>query len=258
MRPVLFAFSTVLLLNPCSGAQSPASRAVTPAPAAKIEIRPVPPELSRRFEQLYAALKPYARDWVNLQAKIEAQRLKPNLDALRVAIRLRFVDSHPDNSTVETVVALVLLQMAKDGDSALAAQISQVFALQKEKQDLQTLADQLSHEAALAKESKRAGACLSSLCVSLPSKLAQLNAASANLPHPIHLQASANLTYQQLAMVQANVALALNTLNEDNQRESASNRVQSDNQNANTVYNQLESILKNMNDTQESAIHNLL
>jgi hypothetical protein len=267
MRPIIFVFSTVLLLNLAAGAQSPASHATPPAPAAKLEIRPLPPELLQRASALHAQLQPSAKSWIEQQAKIEAKRPKPDLDELRSAIRQRFAASHPNNAAVEAVAALVLLQMAQDRDASFRTQMAQVYALTQQKQALQTLADQLNHEAALAKESKRAGVCQSSLCVSLPSRLAQLNAASANTPRPIHLQAPANLTYQQLAMVQANIARELNNLNENiqtasetvqNSRGLASNQVQSDNQNANTMWNQIASILKDMNDEIEAPIHNML
>lgn len=216
MRPIIFVFSTVLLLNLAAGAQSPASHATPPAPAAKLEIRPLPPELLQRASALHAQLQPSAKSWIEQQAKIEAKRPKPDLDELRSAIRQRFAASHPNNAAVEAVAALVLLQMAQDRDASFRTQMAQVYALTQQKQALQTLADQLNHEAALAKGSQRTGACRSSFCESLPSRLAQLKAAGANLPHLINLQAPTNITYQQLGILQSNVLSALDSYNGDN------------------------------------------
>jgi hypothetical protein len=114
MRPIFFGCFTALLLSLAAGGQSPASHANTPTPAAKIEIRPIPPELLRRFDPLHAALKPSAKAWVEQQAKIEAKRAKPDLNALRAAIRQRFASSRPDNAAVDTFAFLVLMRAVQN------------------------------------------------------------------------------------------------------------------------------------------------
>lgn len=265
MQRVLIGLSLALLLNLAAGGQSPASHAVTPAPAAKMQIRLLPPEKLHRIVVLHESLQPSAKAWIEQRARTEAQRPAPDLSALRAAIRLRFAESHPDNATVEAAVALVLLQMAKDRDSTLVAQISQESALEKEIQDLQTLADQLGQEDAQAKASHRTGACQSHICLFLPARFGQLNAASAQLPHPIHLQAPMNLTYQQLAMVQANIILTLVALREDNQsasdlsqnRQDAQTAFQAADQRTNQLMQILAGILKTMNEEQGSVVQNL-
>lgn len=281
MRLIFLAFSTVLLLNLCAVAQSPASHAITPAPTAKLEIRPLPPELLQRASALHALLQPSAKAWIDQQAKIEEKRPSFSVDELRSAIRQRFAASLSSaksgksgpatvlqsNNAVDGAAVMIILQMIQDGDKDLQAQMQNAYAMMQVKQALRNLLDQLDQEMAAGNVSPRNAPCTTPLCRSLPAKLSQLAAVSANTPRPIHLQAPANLTHQQLAMVQANVARELNNLNENiqaasetvqNSRGLASNQVQSDNQNANTMWSQIASILNALNEELEAPIHNML
>ncbi len=265
MRPIFFAFSTVFLLSLGAGAQSPASHTMIPPPVVKSETRLIPPQSLHRVVVLHESLQPSVKTWIEQQARIEAQRPAPDLNVLRTAIHQRFAGSRLDNAAVESVVALVLLQMAKDRDPAMVAQMSQESALEKEIHDLQELADQLGQEDAQAIASHRTGVCQSYICMFLPARFSQLNAASAQLPHPIHLQAPMNLTYQQLAMVKANIILTLVTFSEDNQQASA---IAQNQQNAQTAFQAadqrttqlmqiLATILKTTNEEQGTVVQNL-
>ena len=58
-----------------------------------VEIRPLPPEMTQRFDRLHQALQPCAQSWVAQQAKVESQRPAPDLPALEAQIRSRFASS---------------------------------------------------------------------------------------------------------------------------------------------------------------------
>jgi hypothetical protein len=265
MRPIFFGFLIAFLLNLGAGGQSPASRTFTPVPAARMQIRLLPPEKLHRVVALHESLQPSAKAWIVQQARIEAQRPAPDLPALRAAIRLRFAGSRPDNATVEAAVALVLFQMAKDRDPAMVAQISQESVVEKEIHDLQELADLLGQEDAQAKANHLTGDCQSYICMFLPGRFAQLNAASAQLPHPIHLQAPMNLTYEQLATVKANIIMTLVTFSLDNQpppdlaqnQQNAQNAFQQADQKTSQLTDILSGILKTMNEEQGVGVQGL-
>jgi len=88
-----------------------------------------------------------ARAWVEQQARIEAKRPKPDLNALRTAIRQRFpgsfsapgsqqpgVTAAQNNSDIDAVVFVVLMQAAQDAQSDLEEQMKQMQAIIKQKQ----------------------------------------------------------------------------------------------------------------------------
>jgi hypothetical protein len=64
-------------------------RQMTVKPVAT-EVRPMQPEMTRRFAALHPRLQPSARTWVEQQARLEAQKPTPDIAALESAIRTRF------------------------------------------------------------------------------------------------------------------------------------------------------------------------
>ncbi|MGA3160962.1 MAG: hypothetical protein ABSC77_07070 [Terracidiphilus sp.] len=276
MRPIFFAFSTVLLLSLAAVGQSPASHAIAPAPAAKLEIRPVPLELLQRFEPLHAALQPPAKAWVDQQAKIETQRPKPDLNALRAAIRQRFprslaspapgVSVAEKNRDVDVVAFLVLTE------SAQQTQADQALHLQK-LQEMNTIAQALNQylkqvtQAAEQLQPKNGNddngqvvalnnkPCQTAFCTSLSSRLESLNRASATLPHPLHLQAPANPTVAQLKALVNQMEGALNTVGDDSQL--ANVDLQNILQHQQQTLQTLSDIEKLMNDTAMSVIRHI-
>jgi hypothetical protein len=53
------------------------------------EVRPIEPEMARRFAALHPKLQPSARTWVEQQARLEAQKPTPDVAGLGRAIRRR-------------------------------------------------------------------------------------------------------------------------------------------------------------------------
>lgn len=269
MRPIFFGFFAALLLSLGAGGQSPAGNARVPMTAARIEIRPLPPELTRRFEPLRAALQPAARNWVEEQAKIEARRPHPDLNALRAAIRQRFPRSfsaagsrqtgvtavQQSGGDIDAVVFLVLMQASQNAQADLQAQMQQMQAIDQHKQALREIADQLNREVAAGKMSRSSGPCVSAFCSSLPSRFKAVNTASARLPHTVHFQAPSSLTNAQLAALQSQMNSALNTVGDDSQL--ANIDLQNAMQKQQQALQMISDMEKEMNDTAMSVIRHL-
>lgn len=199
-----------------------------PSPMAKSQIEPIPPELLRRSTALHSLLQPSAKTWIDEQAKIEAKRPSPNLDALRATIRQRFAISPPpaksgrqqpaaalqSNNAVDEVAVMIILEMVQEGDRDLQAQMQNAYAMMQVKQALRNLLDQLDQQMAAGKTSPRNENCSTAFCRSIPTKLTELATASAQTPRPIHLQAPAITTYQQLSALQNQLQNALDSENE--------------------------------------------
>jgi hypothetical protein len=232
MQRIILALLVAILFGLAAVGQSKNSSAPgdanATAPGAKLEIRPVPPELLRRSANIRAVLQSSAKTWIEQQAKIEARRPDLDLNALQTAIHQRFASSLSpaglrkpgpaaalqDNGAVAAVAVMVILKMVQDGDKDLQAQIQDANAMMQAKQQLRNLLDQMNQELAAGKASPRNGACATAFCRSLPAKLAQIDAAGSKLLHPIHLQAPANITWQQLAALQSVTNQALDSDNE--------------------------------------------
>ncbi|HME57334.1 MAG TPA: hypothetical protein VKF63_03285 [Terracidiphilus sp.] len=261
MRPIFFGCFTALLLSLAAGGQSPASHAITPAPAAKIEIRPIPPELLQRYEPLHAALKPSARAWVEQQARIEAQRPNHDLNALRAAIRQRFPGSFSapaslrQGGDIDAVVFVVLVQTSQNVQANIEADAEQIQALMQDINALRQALEQLNQDmAALPKSARRDSLCNTPSCRSLPSTLAFLNKSSTNLRHPTHFQAPASLTLAQLQVLVNQMESALSTVGDDSQL--ANVDLQNLQQQQQTLQ-MLSDIEKLLNDTAMSVIRHL-
>ncbi|HEY1211247.1 MAG TPA: hypothetical protein VGE85_17915 [Terracidiphilus sp.] len=262
MRPIFFGCLTALLLSLAVGGQSPASHAIAPAPAAKIEIRPIPPELTQRYEPLHAALKPSARAWVDQQATIEARRPKPDLNALRAAIRQRFPGSFSapaslrQGGDIDAVVFVVLVQTSQNVQANIEADAEQIQALMQDINALRQALEQLNQEkAALAKTGQRNASCATPFCRSLPASLAEINASTAKFPHPTHLQAPASLTLTQLQSLVSQMETSLDTVGDDAQL--ANVDLQNMLQKQQQTIQMLSAIEKLLNDTAMSVIRHL-
>jgi hypothetical protein len=269
MRPIFFAFFAALVLNLAAVGQSPASHPITPAPAAKIELRPVPPELVRRFDPLHAALNPSARAWVDQQAKIEAQRSKPDLNALRAAIRQRFPGSFASqapgvsvaekNRDVDAVAFLVLTESAQQTQAQQKYQLQRIQDFNTISQALSQTLEQLAQQTGQLQPTKGHSdddkPCQTAFCTSLPSRLVSLNRASATLPHPFHLQAPANMTVTQLKSLINLMESKLDSVGDDAQL--ANVDLQNTLQKQQQELQMISDIAKQMNDTAMCVIRHI-
>jgi hypothetical protein len=247
-----------------TSAKSNDSRPAAAAPS--MAVRPVPPEIAKRAQTLRAALQPSAKAWIEQQAQIEAKRPAPNADALRAAIRQRFAASLSQGTPrqagapggqidVDAVVMIVMEQAAQDGEQDLQAQMQQMQAAMNEKQELRQLADEMQQAMAQMQAGAKNAACKTAFCQSLPARLEGLSRSSAGLAHPIHLQAPANITGQQLASLDAQIKQAGDSLSGISDEDQLRLQMLMD---ARSKFLQtLSDIEKTESDTQNSIVQNL-
>lgn len=265
----VFAIGVLVTLAFASGGRgqtntSARSSELRPATATpEMAIRPVPPEIAKRAETLRASLQPSARSWIEQQAQIEAKRPTPNADALRAAIRQRFAASiSPGTSRpggiaagqadIDALVMIVMEQAAQDSAQDLQAQMQEMQEVAKQKQALRQIADEMQ-QAQMA--SAMNAACKTAFCRSLPSRLDEVNRSGARLPHPIHLQAPANITGQQLASLHAQLTQAADSTSDMSQQMQVELQMSMDRRSK--ALEILSNIEKKQSDTQSSIIQNL-
>jgi hypothetical protein len=253
----------------CAGEQTTAGNARPQAPAAGIQARPIPAESLQRFEQLHAALQPSARTWVDQQASIEAQRSKPDLGALRAAVRQRFASSlsatgpgragfsaGPLNAgTVDAMVWLILVQSYQEQQQGLQSRAERTQFYNNLESKIRSVLTGMQQESAAAKSSPRIATCATAFCRSLPSRLAEINAASAKTLHPTNLQAPANITYMQLSALQNEAYQALNNVNAESELQYLA--LQENMQSESRTFSLMSNMEKSMSDQASNVVGNL-
>ncbi len=236
------------------------------AAASEMAIRPVPPEIARRAQTLRASLQPSARSWIEQQARIEAKQQVPNADALRAAIRQRFADSLAQKASgqpgapagqmdVDAIVMMVMEQAAQDGQQELQAQMQQMQEATKEKQAMRQLLDEMQQAMAQMQAGAKNATCKTAFCQSLPSRLDGLSRSTAGLPHPVHVQAPASITGQQLSSLAAQIKEADDSLSDMSQQMQTQMQMTMDARSK--ALEMLSNIEKSESDTQNSIVQNL-
>jgi hypothetical protein len=114
---------------------------------------------------------------------------------------------------IEALVEMVMMEAAQDDDQDLQSLMQQMQAMTKAKDQIRALLNEMSQPMSALAGSPRSDVCVSAFCRSLPSKLAAINAATANLPHPSQLAVSDKVTAEDVANAQAALQ---NDLDSDN------------------------------------------
>ena len=254
MRCFSLGLSLLFLSGTIAAAQTPLQR---PAP------RVLPPETVSRCQRAYASLQPSARNWVHTRAQSALKRHTLNLSELRSSALQRFPALRAgQNSDVLAMLVMVMTDAIQDTDE------DKKYYLQK-LTDMNTVAQALSNQInqlARATEDQAASSpgqrsksdadpCVTPYCRSLSSRIADLNASLAHLPHPRHVQEPANSTYRDLKQLKSALQAQSNSLSDESQK------LQADLQNAEQDYEQAVSLIsdmmKEMSDTSMSMISNL-
>jgi hypothetical protein len=234
----------------------------------RLSIPPVPAELAQRKAGLQSKLQPAARVWAEQQAKTEMQRPSVDVNALEAAIRDRFATSlagggaHPGGPVgpgggmdVDAMVMVVLMETAEDDESDLQSLIQEMQAQKQAKDALRNLQEELNAAVAAPQKGNAGAVCVAPFCRSLPSRLASVNAIGSRLTRPFHLQAPANLTYGQLAALQAQTNQSLDSLND--MSESAQMRLQMLMDQRSKVLQIASNIEKKLSDTSDAIVANM-
>jgi hypothetical protein len=249
----------------CTGVANPAAAQLLKQPQTPpqaIEVRQLPPEMTRRFSNFHAALQPTARAWVEQQARMQAQKGAPDLPGLESAIRSRFPQLNGSgtlagsfgSADIEALVFVVLMNATQDMDQDLKTIMGQVNAINQAKESLRSL--QLSTQEEVARSGGKASApCRSPFCLSLAQRLGQLSASTASLPRAVRLQSPSEPTYANLQVLQNSLKSQLDSMSEMSETESL--RLQMAMDRRSKFVETLSNIMKNISDTQSSIIGNL-
>lgn len=249
VRCFSLGFSLLILSGAIAAAQSSTLRS---AP------RPLPRATLSRCQQLYTNLQPSARSWVDTQARNIVKQHKFDASELRASVLERFPSlASGQNGDAMDMVLMILTASIQDADNDKKYYLQKLADINTISQQLSNQVAQLAQSQALAGSRSKSDAdpCTTSYCQSLSSRMANLNAAGARLPHPLHLQTPANPTYQDLQRLRSEMQAQANSLNDESQMD------QVNLQNAMQDYNQavtlISDVLKEKNDTAISTINNL-
>lgn len=228
------------------------------------EVRELPPEMTRRFSNFHAALQPSARLWVEQQARMQAQKSAPDVPGLESAIRSRFPRLNasgtpgmlggPAGGDIEAMAFLTLMEATQAMDQDLKTIMAAVNAINHAKDSLRSLQSSVQQEAA-GSGGKPNTPCRSPFCQSLPARLAELSAGTANLPRPVRLQSPPAPTYANLQALQNSLRSQLDSMSELGETESL--RLQMLMDQRSKFLEALSNIMKKTSDTQSSILANL-
>jgi len=251
MRCFSLGFSMLLLFGTVAGAQKAPPRSGS---------RSLPAETVRRYDQLHASLQPSVRNWVDEQARTALQRHEIDLSQLRSNVLQHFPTLNAGGSATGFVDPMALVQMVvmesyKQTTTDMENYALQVEFFNKLKQAIRVQMDGIHQELAAEGTRPKTAICATAYCRSLSSQLTNLNATSAGSLHPLHLQAPANPTYQNLQSLQANLENQLDSVGDDAQL--ANTQLQDAMQMQQQTMSVLSNMLKSLNDTEEAIIRNL-
>lgn len=210
--------------------------------------RPLSPETLNRYQQLYAGLQPSARNWVDAQARNAVQRRTFDVAQLRSNVLARFPSLRTgQDSNVTAMLVMILTESIEQTNEDKKYYLQKMADINNVSQQLQDQIKQLA-QASGSPRSKSAS-CDSPSCRSLASRLANLNAASACLRQPFHLQAPANPTIGDVQSLVNEMQAMMGTVSDDSQL------MQADLQNVDQAYSQAFSLISDvMNEMSDTAM----
>lgn len=241
---------------------------------AQLAARPIPPEMTQRFQTLHAALRPPANAWIEQQARLMAQQPSPNMPALEAAIRNRFSESKPgrelsSNPTagnpaalggiqggdIEAVAFIVLMEASKDASDDLQKIMQDVQKRNQQKQALRQLLEDMKRIKSQGPNGQPATPCASPACQSLLAQLRQFSTVPGQLPHPIRLPADNSLTHGDLDQLLQQTQQNLDSMSEMGEMESL--RLQMAMDRRSKFMDTLSNLMKKISDTDASIVGNL-
>ncbi len=136
--------------------------------------------MSRRIAALQSALQPSARAWTEQQARLESQKQTPDPPSVEAAVYNRFPalntrGSSAKASDINTLVAIVMMQEAKDAETDLQQMMAQVQAINNAKQKMRDLLSQTQLEVKSNRSLDAKAIARRALCKSLPSTLNEIS-----------------------------------------------------------------------------------
>jgi hypothetical protein len=283
----LFASATAILPFSAQAGTTASTGESKEVAAIPKSIPAVPADVASQTAALRQHVQPAVSAWIKQQAKVEAGRRAFDLNVLRAAVRQRFGASLASasgsgtarptaaqtNSSLDAIVALVMMQMVSDQDNDLNALMQQVQAQTQAKQALRNLLNQVNQQiAALSKSPSQP--CATAFCRQLPSNLGtlrnQIAAATrrTTASSTIYFQplptvnapstpsaSSGSMSVQQLGSIQSELQNELSSMNDLSDEQSTLLQM------AMNQYSQIlqlmSNMLKSVGDTENAIVSNI-
>lgn len=196
-----------------------------PLGAAQIETALTRRRLYRRFVYLRLVAPSAVKDWARQEARALEGETAPDLDALRAAARLRFaptlpapaanaLELDPAAGAVAVLAWLVLMELVEDEQQDLQAKMAEAQQLMQAKAALRQLLEAVFEQEAGAADASPGAIVPASFAALLSRELAAIGKETAALPFPLVVTPTAELTFGALASIEAQLAEALDAMNE--------------------------------------------
>jgi hypothetical protein len=258
---ITFTFAALVTISAAAQTQSPViqqRKDLAVQPQAKVI--EIPPEMSRRIQALQSALQPSARAWTEQQAHIESQKQTPDVPPIEAAVYNRFPALNTRGSSakagdVNALVAIVMMQEAKDAETDLQQMMAQVYAINNAKQKMRDLLSQTQLEVKSNETLDAKAMCQTALCKSLPSTLGEISSATANMQKPVRISVPAKLTYADVRTLPTQLQTNLDSMNEMSQTMQLQLQMAMDRQSK--LIETLSNLLKKIDDTTSTILQNI-
>jgi hypothetical protein len=223
-------------------------------------VRPIPAELTQRFQTLYPALRPSAREWVDREGQRVARTGRLDVNGLRGMIEHRFPSLQPAGSmnglAIEAMVFVVLMQAERDGDQDLRTAMADAQAIAEAKQQVRALLADIQTEIAAAPPAGSPSTpCGGAFCRSLSARLAEISSTIERLRRPVRLTVPAEPTYADLALLRGRLERTGAVLDGLASEQQAA--IQSDQAATDRLLQALGTIMQSIRDADLSIIGNL-
>lgn len=268
MRPKLsaaaiaFTFAALATFSALAQTQSPVIQQRRDAAVVQQQTKAteIPPDMSRRIAALQSALQPSARAWTEQQAHLESQKQTADAPSIEAAVYNRFPalntrGSSAKASDINALVAIVMMQEAKDAESDLQQLMTQVQAINSAKQKLRDLLSQTQLEVSSTSSLPATTLCQTALCKSLPSTLNEISSATANTQKPVRILVPAKPTYADVRTLPTQLQTNLNSMNDMSETMQLQLQMAMDRQSK--LIETLSNLMKKIDDTASTVIQNI-
>jgi hypothetical protein len=222
-----------------------------------VQIRPVPPEINRRYAALTAKIQPSARSWMQQRALQESKKSTVDVTALKADAKSHFQGPNLNlqNGDLEAIAFIVLTEAAKASEDDLRQIMAETKAINNSKQALRDTLSEVGREVAASDKSRPSAPCNTPNCRSLSARVAQIEAQAPASSRVRRVQVRPNLSFADLSTLQNDIQSRLDSLNEMSELDMI--RMQSLMSQRQNVLTTVANLMKSESDTTAAIIHNI-
>jgi hypothetical protein len=259
---IAITFAALVTISAAAQTQSPVTQQEKTAGAIQSQTKAaeIPADMSRRVAALQSALQPSARAWTEQQAHLESQKQTSDTPSIEAAVYNRFPalntrGSSAKASDINTMVAIVMMQEAKDSETDLQQMMAQVQAINNAKQKMRDLLSQTQLEVKSNENLDAKALCQTALCKSLPSTLNEISSATSHTQRPVRILVPSKPTYADLRTLPTQLQTNLTSMNDMSETMQMQLQMAMDRQAK--LIETLSNLLKKIDDTASSIIQNI-